>query len=85
MHYIELLPKICDLVLFLLSFVFGPKSLMFSMSKDVSSTDFLWLLGVLGNSRPQTVLVDGFKKSVSVTVSRVSLFLERFRWRSFSR
>ena len=41
-HYIELLLKMCDLVLCLLSFVFGPKSPMLSMSKDVSSTDFLW-------------------------------------------
>jgi len=39
-HYIELLLKMCDLVLCLLSFVFGPKSPMLSMSKDVSSTDF---------------------------------------------
>ena len=65
MHYIELLLKMCDLALCL----FGPKSPMLSLSKDVSSTDVLWLLGVLGNSWPPTLLVDGFAKSVSVTVS----------------
>ena len=52
---------------------------MFSPSKDVSSTDFLRLLGVLSNSWPPTLLVDGFAKSVSETVSGVSLFLERFK------